>query len=412
MTLEASSSASAHTAEGGVKVHSPNYVPGLDLLRFFAATIVTVYHLAFWAWAYPDGQVAVASRGVAEFHDWARLTSGGWAGVQIFFVISGFVIATSSENSPALRFLMSRLVRLVPGVWVCATITFIAWLLIDVGSPGEHLQAYLRSLAFMPYAPWIDSVYWTLGVEVVFYTLVFLLLVMHRFDWLKPIVLLIGAGSTLFWIGYTVSSFAPESRWFHHFNNWQWSRLGELLLIKHGVFFATGVVLWLRLVKRVRRLEPWLVIFLFGGVLQIAGETALKFEKTGMAFSPLWPAAMWLLAMAWMWVAVLRNAQIQRLPTWALNSLRRLGLMTYPLYLLHNVAGGAVMGALATHGLSHSVALWFAIVIVMGLSWWVSRVPEPMLQRSMRAFFRTVEQWDARAAAGGPLVRPSAKKLE
>lgn len=396
MTLEAQASANTRAAAShgaAVDVRSPSYIPGLDLLRFFAASSVTVYHLAFWAWAYPGGQVAKASKGVADFHEWADITSGGYAGVQIFFVISGFVIATSSERSTGLRFLMSRIIRLVPGVWVCATITLLAWLLIDVGAPQSHLIAYVRSVAFMPTAPWIDSVYWTLGVEVTFYTLVFLLLVMNRFDWLKPIVCLIGVGSALFWIAYTVASLQPDSHWFHALNAWQWSRLGELMLLKHGVFFAAGVILWLQLIKKTPRLMPWLIVFLLGGVLQIAGESALKLQKTGMSFSPLVPCAMWLASIVWIWFAVKYNTRIQRLSPWMLQTLRRLGLMTYPLYLLHNVAGGAVMGALAGLGLPVSAALWLAIAIVMGCTWWVSRVPEPALQQSMRAFFKTVEEW-------------------
>ena len=72
------------------------YVPGLDLLRFFAACVVMIYHLAFWSWAFPEAQVARASRGVADFEHWAEFTRAGWAGVQIFFVISGFVIALTA----------------------------------------------------------------------------------------------------------------------------------------------------------------------------------------------------------------------------------------------------------------------------------------------------------------------------
>ena len=43
-----------------MKVNQAQYVPGLDLLRFFAACIVMVFHLAFWSWAFPAGQIALA----------------------------------------------------------------------------------------------------------------------------------------------------------------------------------------------------------------------------------------------------------------------------------------------------------------------------------------------------------------
>jgi peptidoglycan/LPS O-acetylase OafA/YrhL len=390
MTLEAQPAASVGTI-APLKVRSSQYVPGLDLLRFLAASIVTVYHLAFWAWAYPGGQVARASKGVADFQAWANLTSGGWAGVQIFFLISGFVIATSSERATPLAFLESRFVRLVPGVWVCGTITLVAWLAVGVGSPETHLFTYLRSLAFMPTSPWIDSVYWTLGVEVSFYTLIFLLLTMGRFEWLKPICICMGLVSSLFSIGVMLTAAHPETWLFQFLNAWQWSRLGELTLLKHGVFFAIGVLLWLRLIKRQEGCDLWLVLFAVGGCAQIAGEATVKFDKTGLAYSPLLPCAMWLASVVWIVLSVSYNDRVRSLPVWALQSLRRLGLMTYPLYLLHNVAGGAVMGALANRGLSTLAALLLAITIIMGLTWWVSRVPEPALQRSARSLFSTLE---------------------
>jgi peptidoglycan/LPS O-acetylase OafA/YrhL len=52
-----------------MKVNTPEYVPGLDLLRFGAASAVMLYHLAFWSWAFPAGQVALASKGLADFRE-------------------------------------------------------------------------------------------------------------------------------------------------------------------------------------------------------------------------------------------------------------------------------------------------------------------------------------------------------
>ena len=374
-----------------MKIRQPQYVPGLDLLRFFAASVVMIYHLAFWSWAYPDGQVARASRGVANFQSWDDLTSFGWAGVQIFFVISGFVIAISAEHASAHKFFTSRFIRLVPAVWICATITLIAWLLIDVGTAHQHVRNYIHSVAFYPMPPWIDSVYWTLGVEISFYAIIFLLIGIQRFRWIKPLMCCIGSMSTLFWIGFWISSSDRSQPMFQLFSEIQWSRLGELTLVQHGVFFSIGVLLWLQLMKQ-RTLDQtlWLVVFFIGALLQIAGEVSLKLEKTGLAFSPLRPCAFWLAAMLFFWIAVSNNARMHALPTWTLQLLRRLGLMTYPLYLLHNVAGGAMMGVLVGRGLSAGIALWLTIAAVTGLSWWVSAVPEPALQKLSRAVFDAI----------------------
>lgn len=387
-----------------MKVQQAQYVPGLDLLRFFAACIVMIFHLAFWSWAFPAGQVAIASHGVANFHSWTELAPFGWAGVQIFFVISGFVIVVSAERSNPYKFFMSRFVRLVPAVWICATITLLAWLLVDVEKSALSLFAmYVRSVAFFPDGDWIDSVYWTLGIEICFYTLIFVLLMGERRHWIQPIMRGIGLVSTLFWIGFTVADLQRNSAAFELFSEIQWSRLAQLTLLQHGVFFALGVLLWSRRVKQPSRGESaWLLLFLVGGCLQIAGESALKLEKTGLDFSPLVPCAIWLGAMLFFWLAIANNARVQQLPLWALQLLRRLGLMTYPLYLLHNVTGGALMGAFVQGGASTATAFGAAVVSVLALSWWISKVPEPALQKSTRALFDALQaRWQANNNSAG-----------
>jgi peptidoglycan/LPS O-acetylase OafA/YrhL len=373
------------------------YVPGLDLLRFFAACVVMVFHLAFWSWAYPEGQVARASRNVADFQGWADFSAIGWAGVQIFFVISGFVIAISGQHSTTFKFFQSRFVRLVPGVIVCASITFVAWILIDVGYTMHHIIEFTRSVLFHPMPPWIDSVYWTLGVEVFFYAVVFTLIALNRFDWIKRVMIVIGFVSTAFWVGYFASAAQGESGVFEIFRIVQWSRLSQLLLLQHGVFFAIGVLLWLQLMKRRTRDQSiWLCVFVIGGCLQIAAETHLKLDKTGFTVSPLLPCAIWLGSLVFFYLSVKYNARMHAMSPGVLQLFRRLGLMTYPLYLLHNVTGGAVMGTLARWGLPTTLALALAMTFILALSWWVSTAPEPMLQKLSRSVLSSVHsRWRA-----------------
>jgi len=389
-----------------MKAHQAQYVPGLDLLRFFAACIVMVFHLAFWSWAFPAGQIALASHGVADFQTWDTFAPFGWAGVQIFFVISGFVIVVSAERSSAHKFFVSRFTRLVPAVWICATIALLAWLLVDAGMrPLSLLAMYVRSVAFFPTGAWIDSVYWTLGVEICFYALVFVLLLTDRQRWIKPIMCMLGLISTLFWVGYTIAAQDKNSAAFELFSSVQWSRLAQLLLIQHGVFFAFGVLLWSHFLKKSSRAHLiWLALFAVGGCLQIAGESMLKLEKTGMSFSPLTPCAIWLSAMLFFWIVVANNARVQQLPDWCLQLLRRLGLMTYPLYLLHSVTGGALLGAFVEAGVPDTAALTVSVTLVLALSWWISKVPEPALQKATRAVFAALQaRWHG--AESGARVR-------
>ena len=123
---------------------------GLDLVRFGAALMVALYHLAFWDWL-PERSPTPPIAPVSIF-------SAGWVGVEIFFVLSGFVIALSAQGKTVGQFITGRAARLYPAAWMCATISFI------VLHHTQLLPDYFRSIALSPIGPWIDGAYWTLGV--------------------------------------------------------------------------------------------------------------------------------------------------------------------------------------------------------------------------------------------------------
>jgi peptidoglycan/LPS O-acetylase OafA/YrhL len=159
----------------------------LDPLRFGAALGVAVFHLIFWSWAWPSIGVAPGFEHYVaadvQFQSAAPFTWFGWVGVEIFFVISGFVIANSASESSATEFLFSRALRLYPAVWVCSTATFIVLLLFGSGSASEFIIPYMRAMLLIPKGingQWIDCVYWTLAAEMAFYGLVFCALLTRK----------------------------------------------------------------------------------------------------------------------------------------------------------------------------------------------------------------------------------------
>ena len=85
----------------------------LDLLRFAAALAVVLYHFTGFggagAWPAPSQDV---------FPEIAPVTRFGYLGVDLFFVISGFVILMSAWGRGPGEFGISRLVRLMPAYWV------------------------------------------------------------------------------------------------------------------------------------------------------------------------------------------------------------------------------------------------------------------------------------------------------
>jgi hypothetical protein len=55
------------------------------------------------------------------------------------------------------------------------------------------------------------------------------------------------------------------------------------------------------------------------------------------------------------------------------------------------VTGGALLGALVDQGASTATALAAVVAIVLTLSWWISKVPEPALQKSTRTLFNAIQ---------------------
>src|SRR2546430_7955970 len=63
----------------------------------------------------------------------ASVSKYGGLGVELFFMISGFVILMTAASGNLRRFIISRIVRLYPAFWACCTITFAVT--IAIGEP-------------------------------------------------------------------------------------------------------------------------------------------------------------------------------------------------------------------------------------------------------------------------------------
>ena len=98
--------------------HIKRHVVGLDILRVGAALYVMLFHLGYFHWIV-DPHMPMPT----AFRPWEPIFSLGWIGVEIFFVISGFVIAYSIQSISAAEFAVHRLRRLIPTAILCASIT-------------------------------------------------------------------------------------------------------------------------------------------------------------------------------------------------------------------------------------------------------------------------------------------------
>jgi peptidoglycan/LPS O-acetylase OafA/YrhL len=133
-------------------------LPELDALRGVAVTLVVSLHLT-------------------TQNDQAQsIFKLGATGVDLFFVISGFVILLTLEKTKSWQdFIVSRFTRLYPAYWLSVTVTTILIVVKDVVFTEPSLNMTSRFLAnltmFQSYFKIrnLDGTYWTLQVEMLFY---------------------------------------------------------------------------------------------------------------------------------------------------------------------------------------------------------------------------------------------------
>jgi peptidoglycan/LPS O-acetylase OafA/YrhL len=173
------------------RTSSGRYIPEIDGMRFVSILLVLLFHVGIivgmsrgtssllhepfgGAFAPPTGRGLVMD-----------LVSQGWFGVDIFFLVSGFVlalpfIAAQMKTGPQVslpRYFVRRLTRIEPPYVVALTICFVVALVAGSGVSGWH---YLTGLLYMHgfvsgFPNPLNGVTWSLEVEVQFYLLVPLL---------------------------------------------------------------------------------------------------------------------------------------------------------------------------------------------------------------------------------------------
>jgi peptidoglycan/LPS O-acetylase OafA/YrhL len=329
----------------GTNALKRQHVIGLDILRFLAASLVVAYHFGFWSWT--RGQVLAGSL-PGQAPTWAAHFHFGWVGVEIFFVISGFVIAyTASDTTPA-SFLRSRFLRLAPASWIAATLVLALRSSIGPSTLSGLLPVYAETLVFWPLNS-IDSVWWTLGIEINFYLLTCLLLRQGRGASLEAVMVTIGLLSGLFWIAALGLQTVLESSGgalgvlrdlvLHAEGN----RELQLLLVQHGCLFAFGVVLWKASRFGVTRRRAFAMAALAGAcLLEIAGQNGIIARASQMSLSAIPAIVAWCAAAGFLAISIVFNDSLTRWIGRCGAAVRFAGVVTYPLYLVHYQTGLAV----------------------------------------------------------------------
>ncbi len=146
----------------------------IQALRFVAALLVVCVHASHAVFFY-NGSCGVLCRGVADV---------GRCGVDIFFVISGFIITTTGRGLAPGEFIAKRARRLLPLYLLLGA----PWVVVLAISKGATWRDWLASVLLWPATDRMTApalpVGWTLCFEVLFYAAFAAVLWRRRILWL------------------------------------------------------------------------------------------------------------------------------------------------------------------------------------------------------------------------------------
>jgi peptidoglycan/LPS O-acetylase OafA/YrhL len=336
----------------------------LDGLRLMAALMVVSYHYIArgdaWTAASPHGfphLIYVASR-------------FGFFGVELFFLISGFVICMSGMGRSLGQFFVARVVRLYPAYWFAVLATAVVvtlWPTINQPLAHTDVVTNLTMLQIPLHTPNVDGVYWTLWVELRFY-LLFALVVFFGVTYRRVVA---------FCALWTVASVATMAVGGPLLDDGRSSTFLQLAIVpQYSPYFIAGMAFFL-----MHRFRPDPLLWGIVGIqlmlaihhLRVDPMIMHKFTGTAGSVEPIvivfFFAIMALVALhkltvGWRWLTVA-------------------GTLTYPLYLLHQHIGWILIDKLQ-HEVPAPIVVVAVVALMLIAAWLVHRFIEKPVAARMR----------------------------
>ncbi|MGW1073543.1 acyltransferase family protein [Streptomyces sp. NPDC002537] len=361
----ARTSGHASADSGHRRSAAPGRLRALDGLRLIAALMVALYH-----YGGRDGDVSRAwgASPRQEFPTLSGAFAYGCLGVEVFFVISGFVICMSGWGRPLRSFVASRAARLYPAYWaaiVLVTLVFaLPWVSYRTVSASDTL-VNLTMLQQPVGAQRVLGVCWTLWAELRFYAL-FALFVVLPGATRRRVVMFCAV-----WTLATVVTTASHVE-----------LLRVVVMPEYSAFFIGGVGLYL-----IHRFGHDALSWGIVGVSFLVGQhyavTGLWHPPNPHYFSYRSPyAIIAVLALGYAAVALIALGRAG----WAnWPWLTVAGALTYPFYLVHEHLGWVTIAALHRKlGIPSYATFALTILLMLCLAWLLHRCVERRLTPALR----------------------------
>jgi len=349
----------------------------IQALRGLAALLVVFFHIRSLELK------GIAENGLTE-HPWVGgLFTNGYAGVDLFFVISGFIMVFVTSDSDttlkgAASFLFARVTRIYPVWWAFATLMTI-YMVITYGVNGQN-ESWAKASNGVPLVPYlvksfflqpqpalpILNVGWTLVHEMYFYLVfsVFMLLPRRFLPGLLGVWALIVIAGTF--LGYT-EAFAST-----------WLSLAiHPMTIEFILGAAAGLIVTKGGLWRNGTLTLVAILWLLVGLCYQGAEDRFQME---------WGRVLWFGLPCSLLIYGVAGLDLRRRQTWLIPALAGF-LVTLALFQMTGLDGtsdasarlGSTILTVTVGGIAMLVVLW---------SGWLLGQDAPRLTRQMTPLFR------------------------
>ena len=289
----------------------------------------------------------------------------GYLGVQLFFIISGFVITLSLYKTHRFTvFIKNRFIRLLPAMVICATITFLFKNLFDnenLFENSKNITNLLISITFInpdlvnlfthTNLNYIDGAYWSLWVEISFYFIAGILYFISPLHLLRnfSIIVFLGFFSHFIFISNTgfrfFSPIISESVFMLIRGVFK-----TITFFEHSLWFLGGMLLQ-KLYQDKKNLN-YLFYFFFIMVLQLL----FIFNSFTLIFMSLTVTVFLLFIYKPHFISILGN-----------KLLSRLGVASYAIYLVHQNIGVLIINKLGGYFGEMNWILPLILIFILGV---------------------------------------------
>ena len=346
-----------------VSLKSKTRIYQIDLFRFLAALAVVLYHYLFNG--YSSGMSNLNFSHIGGFFKY------GYLGVDIFFIISGFVISLSIKNRSLIHFWISRISRLYPIYWISVLLTFT--IIVFFGAPryiSEYKQLIVNLSMFQNYigVGSIDGVYWSLFVEMKFY--IFIIssyLILNKRKEIRLDYLIYT------WLSMSIAYvFLSKLFIFKVANN--------LFILDWSSYFIAGIIFY-QIYESKLNLK-YFILLIVSFFISIY-HAILKGEVLELYHNTVFSSYV-IVGIILMFYSLMLLVSCNKLNSINSSKLIKYGMLTYPLYLIHQNIGFIIFNSLENY--TNKYVLLISMIILMIFSSFIlSNFYEPKLSNYLKS---------------------------